>query len=92
MKRGRHKSLCKDGQKAAKWVEAFECVNKLVLGRSEACRHKYAPGTLRITAKVSAGFKIKIYGGTGVTDGFVYVKPEHSDGLMFEVVKRFGSD
>jgi hypothetical protein len=90
MKRGQHKSLCKDGERAARWIESFECVSKLILGRSEACRHKYAPGTLRITSSIAAGFNVKIYGGKGITDGFVYVPPECKETIKSAVVKKFG--
>ena len=89
MKRGAHTSLDAAGNKSAKWLEAFECVDKIILGRSESCRHKYAPGTIRLTGEVDAGFKIKIYGGNGVTDGYLYVNKEHREFIQEQVKERF---
>lgn len=90
MKRGQHKSLCNAGDRSVKWLEAFECVQKVILGRSESCRHSFSPGTLRLSSNVDAGFKIKIYGGKGITDGYLYIAPEHRPFIQSEVQKRFG--
>lgn len=92
MKSGQHQSLCKDGDRSRRWLAAFPCVTKIILGRSEACRHRFAPGTIRLSAQVDAGFKIKIYGGTGVTDGYLYVVSDKRAYIREQIEKRFGRD
>lgn len=89
-KRGQHQSLCHAADRSVRWLEMFECVEKVILGRSESCRHKYAPGTIRLTTEVEAGFKIKIYGGTGVTDGYLYLPTDCRAVIQLEIAKRFG--
>ena len=62
-------------KRSIRWLEAIPAVTKVVLGFSEACRHKYAPGTLRFKMNVDGGIKINGSSGTGVTDIFVKIDP-----------------
>ncbi len=72
---GKHKSMGKILKRSIRWLENIPAVSKVVLGFSEACRHKYAPGTLRFKMDVDGGIKINGYSGTGVTDIFVKIEP-----------------
>lgn len=74
-KKGKHKSLDKAMKPHIRWLEAMPCITKVVLGISEACRHRYAPGTLRFKSNVDGGIKINGYSGIGVTDIFIKIDP-----------------
>lgn len=74
-KKGRHKSLEKGMRLSIRWIEGIPCIKKVVLGISESCRHKYAPGTLRFKSDVEGGIKINAYSGMGVTDIFIKIDP-----------------
>ncbi len=58
-----------------RWLENMCCITKVVLGISESCRHKYAPGTLRFKMDVDGGIKLNGYSGLGVTDIFIKIDP-----------------
>lgn len=72
---GKHKSMGKDLKRSIRWLENVPAVMKVILGFSEACRHKYTPSTLRFKMDVDGGIKINGYSGTGVTDIFVKIDP-----------------
>jgi len=74
-KTGRHKSLEKDVKRSVEWLKSLTYVSRVVIGTSESCRHKYAPGTLRWKSDVPGGIKINAYSGKGVTDIFIKVDP-----------------
>jgi hypothetical protein len=48
----------------------------VVLGFSEACRHKYPAGHVRIVNKVPGGLKAIGYSGKGITELFIRISPE----------------
>lgn len=73
--RGRHQSLDKDLKRSIRWLESVYGVKKIVIGISESCRHKYAPGHLRFKLDVEGGFKINGYSGNGVVDLFIKIDP-----------------
>tara|TARA_R110002110_G_scaffold415856_3_gene658435 strand:- start:16427 stop:16699 length:273 start_codon:yes stop_codon:yes gene_type:complete len=73
--RGKHKSLDKDLKKSIRWLESVAGVQKIVIGLSEACRHKYAPGHLRFKMDVDAGITLNGYSGNGVVNLFVRINP-----------------
>ena len=73
--RGRHKSLDKSLKPTVAWLERIHGVEKIVLGFSECCRHKYPPGHIKFKMDVSGGIKINAYSGKGVTDVFVRIHP-----------------
>lgn len=73
--RGKHQSLDKDLNKSIRWLESVAGVKKIVIGISEACRHKYPPGHLRFKKDVDGGIKINAYSGNGVVDLFIKINP-----------------
>lgn len=72
--KGKHKSVDKNLKHSILWVESLPAVSKVVLGFSEACRHKYPPGHIKIKMEVDGGIKANAYSGKGVTDIFIRVK------------------
>ena len=87
-KKGKHRSVEKAMKLSIRWIENINCIKKVILGISEACRHKYAPGTLRFKSDVDGGIKINGYSGLGVTDIFIKIDPiserEHIKQLIAE--------
>ena len=89
---GKHKSMGKALKRSVRWLEGISAVTKVVLGFSEACRHKYAPGMLRFKMDVDGGIKINGYSGTGVTDIFVKIDPiRERDNVKAALIKKFMS-
>jgi len=72
---GRHTSLDKHVKINIKWIEHIVEVKKIILGFSEACRHKYPPGHIRFKSDVEGGIKVNAYSGKGVTDIFIKIEP-----------------
>lgn len=73
--KGRHKTVDKHLKSNILWIENMIGVQKVVLGISEACRHKYPPGHIRFKMDVDGGIKINGYSGKGVTDIFIKIDP-----------------
>lgn len=65
----------KELKRSVRWLEKDPAVSKVILSISEACRHRYAPGTLRFKQDVDGGIKLNGYSGKGVTDIFVKIDP-----------------
>lgn len=88
---GRHTSLDKHVKRSVAWIEAIPAVTKVVLGFSESCRHRYAPGHIRFKMNVRGGIKVNAYSGNGVTDIFIKIDPiEDRDVIKQMIVDRFG--
>ncbi|MEY3182259.1 MAG: hypothetical protein RLZ35_244 [Pseudomonadota bacterium] len=88
--RGRHKSLDKHLKNEIAWVEKLPGVQKIVLGFSESCRHRYPPGHIRFTADVDGGIKVIGYSGKGVTDIFIRIDPpEAREIIKLRMAERF---
>lgn len=88
---GRHKSLDKHVKRSVLWIESIPSVTKVVLGFSEACRHRYPPGHIRFKMNVRGGFKVNAYSGTGVTDIYIKVDPiAEREYVVALLTKRFG--
>ena len=88
--KGRHTSLDKHLKKNILWTEGLPSVQKVVLGISEACRHKYPPGHIRFKMDVEGGIKINGYSGTGVIDIFIKIDPISArEGVKAKLAKRF---
>ncbi len=83
---GRHTSLDKHVKHSIAWLTSVPMVKKIVLGFSESCRHKYAPGYLRFKRNVSGGIKINAYSGNGVTDIFVKIDPIESRDMVKQLI------
>ena len=87
---GKHKSMGKDLKRSVRWLESIPAVTKVILGFSEACRHKYAPGTLRYKLDVDGGIKVNGYSGKGVTDIFVKIDPiEERENVKAALSQKF---
>jgi hypothetical protein len=88
----RHKSLDSHVKQNMDWVKTLPGVSKVIIGFSEACRHKYPPGHIRFKMDVDGGFKINAYSGNGVTDLYVKIDPitqrEHIKALILNRFNR----
>lgn len=87
-KQGRHKSMDKDLKRSVRWLENLAGIEKVILSFSEACRHKYPPGTLRFKQDVDGGIKINGYSGKGVTDIFVKIHPINQRDTIKSILKK----
>lgn len=88
-KRAKHKSLSSDLNKSIRWLESYQEVDKIVLGYTENCRHKFSPGYLKIQSCTEAGIKIKGFSGRGVVDIFVVLKKENINLVKQLIQKKF---
>ncbi len=88
--KGKHKSLDKHLKNNMLWVENLPDVQKVVLGISESCRHKYPPGHIRFKMDVDGGIKVTGYSGKGVTDIFIKIDPiSNRDHVKKMIAERF---
>jgi hypothetical protein len=88
---GRHTTLDKHVKRSVAWIESIPAVNKVVLGFSESCRHRYPPGHIRFKMNVRGGIKVNAYSGRGVTDIFIKVDPiSERDDVKQKIANRFG--
>ena len=89
-KKGKHKTLDKKLELSVQWLQKFECVKKVIINRTEGCRHAYAAGHMRVKSDVEGGIKINGYGGRGVTDLFVRIEPiKDRDRLKNHIEDKF---
>ena len=88
--KGRHKSLDNHLKNNVLWVESISGVQKVVLGISESCRHKYPPGHIRFKSDVDGGIKLNGYSGKGVTDMFIKIDPiSKREAIKAMIAERF---
>ena len=87
-KRGRHKSLEKSLKTEIAWLESFEAVERLIIGRSEACRHSFPPGHIKVQGEAEGGIRVNAYSGFGVTQIFIKVSDENKPALLELLSKR----
>jgi hypothetical protein len=87
-KKGKHVSVSKEVRQSISWLENFFEVKRVIIGRSEACRHRYSPGTLRTRSVVLGGININAYGGEGVTNVYVQISPKEKIADMVEMIKE----
>lgn len=89
-KRGVHHGRADhESEPSLRWLESQPSVLKVILGRSESCRHSFTPGTIRCTTEAPGGFNIKVYGGIGIIDGYVKVEDTERANLMARIKERF---
>ena len=74
-KKAKHQSIEKELKRNLLWLEKLDCITKVVIGISEACRHRYSPGVIRFRSDVDGGIKVNGYSGKGVTDIFLRLDP-----------------
>lgn len=87
----RHQTLDKHVKININWVKKLPAVSKVVIGFSESCRHKYAPGHIRFKSDVDGGIKINAYSGKGVTDIFIKIDPiAEREAVKAGILNRFG--
>ncbi len=88
--KGRHTSLDKHLKNNILWIENLPAVQKVILGISEACRHKYSPGHIRFKMDVNGGIKAIGYSGTGVVDIFIRIDPISArEQIKTKIAERF---
>jgi len=88
--KGRHTSLDKHLKNNIRWIEKLSGVSKVILGISEACRHKYPPGHIRFKMNVEGGIKVTGYSGKGVTDIFIRIDPTLlTEEIKLKIAERF---
>lgn len=90
-KKGRHQSLDKELKRNILALEKLEYVEKVVLGISECCRHKFTPGAIKFKLDVDGGIKVNGYSGKGVTDIFIHVTPEKREELKELILQKYSS-
>lgn len=87
----RHQTLDKHVKLNINWIKTLPAVTKIVIGFSESCRHRYAPGHIRFKSDVDGGIKINAYSGKGVTDIFIKIDPIiEREKVKVAILKRFG--
>ena len=88
--KGRHTSSDKHLKNHILWIENLVGVQKVVLGISEACRHKYPPGHIRFKMDVDGGIKVNGYSGKGITDIYIRIDPiEKREAVKLKISERF---
>jgi len=88
--KARHTSVDKHLKSHILWIEDIPAVKKVVLGISEACRHKYPPGYIRFKMEVEGGIKVSGYSGKGVVDIFIKIDPiSKREDVKAMIAKRF---
>lgn len=71
-KRGKHSTLHRSLRSFAAKMERIGA--KIILGRPESARHKYAPGTVRFSKDLDGGIEVKAYDGNGLRKIFIRTK------------------
>lgn len=87
-KKGKHQTVAKEVKQSIAWLEGLPEVKRCILGLSEPCRHKYAPGTLRVRKEVLGGLSVNAYGGNGITDVYLHISPPESIPDVSRAIER----
>ena len=90
--RGKHTSIPKELKSFFSWAESVDEITKVIITRTEGCRHSYKPGFIRFRGVVDGGIKMTGYSGNGVTDLFVRCKEENIKELLLKFVKKWSPD
>lgn len=87
-KNGKHKTLAKELKQTVAWLESFDEIKKIILGISEACRHRYTPGTIRVQSEVLGGLVLNGYSGNGITKIYIQISPPERITDVREMIKK----
>lgn len=88
-KLGKHKTIRTELKQSVSWLESLAEVNRVILGLTDNCRHKYTPGTLRYRRVVPGGFLVNGYHGNGVTGIYVGVEDGKIDEIKKMIEEKF---
>lgn len=88
-KLGKHKTIRTELKQSIAWLEAMPEVSRIILGLTDNCRHKYAPGFLRYRRDVTGGFLVNGYHGNGVTGVCVIVEQGKVEEVRKMIEARF---
>jgi hypothetical protein len=89
-KRGKHQKANSDIALAIRWLESINEVKRVIISGSESCRHKYAPGTLKVRHKTLGGLMISGYGGQGITNIYLNISPvDKTDAVIKLINERY---
>lgn len=91
MPRGKHKSAASDLDLSLRWLESLDSVKKVVLGKTENCRHSYPPGYVRYKSDTEGGIKVNGYSGNGVIDIFIRCESDDRENVAEKLKTKFGS-
>jgi hypothetical protein len=89
-KLGKHKTIRTELKQSIGWLESLSEVSRVILGLTDNCRHKYAPGVLRYRRDVDGGFLVNGYHGNGVTGICVIVEEGKAEEVRKLIEERFG--
>lgn len=89
-KKGKHTSVEKNLRRAVRWLESLGQIRRVILGRTESCRHSFPAGHVRHRRDVPGGFKANGYGGSVIIDMFIGVEPDNMDDVKEAIKERFG--
>jgi hypothetical protein len=74
-KKGKHTTVAKELKQTVVWLESLDEVKRVIIGISEACRHRYSPGSIRVKQVVLGGLSVNGYSGRGVTNLYLNIDP-----------------
>ena len=86
-KRGKHTSLDPNIKRSVAWLESLKEVQRVIITRTESCRHKFSPGILRVRHDAPGGFRINGYGGNCISD--IFIKTDYTTLVKDKITERF---
>ena len=87
-KRGHHRTTDKVLERSLLWLEGLSIVSRVVIHRVENCRHKFAPGYMRVRRVETGGVMMSGYMGRGIADIFVHLSLLDLEEFNFLLKKR----
>lgn len=89
MSHGKHKTVPRELKQTVAWLNRQPEIKKIVLGRTEVCRHKYKNGHLNCRSATEAGIKCTGYFGSGILDLFLVIDAEHISNIQQKIEDKF---
>lgn len=83
---GKHKSIPNEVKKALKCTVGEKA--KIVMNDICSCRHKYTPGTLKVTDEAEKSIKIRAYFDGGIVNLFVKFNTEAEKAVAVDKIKQ----